>query len=150
MARSEELQRQTERILTQLGSPGKPLSARAAGEKLEIGYNQIADMARGKIPAEKTLIKFAHAIDEDPSVWLRYAGKHEFARTLDHPTTSEPETELDKNARTIARELAKLPLKLQPLVFRQLMAVVRAVQDPSDRKTVAQSEVDSRTGGLPQ
>ena len=150
MARSEELQRQTLRILTQLGSPGKPLSARAAGEKLEIGYNQIADMARGKIPAEKTLIRFAHAIDEDPSAWLRYAGKHDFARTLDHPTAGAAETEADKNARIIARELSRLPAKLQPVVFRQLIAVIQAVQEPSERKTITAAEGESRTGGLPQ
>ena len=49
------------------GSAEKPLSARAAGEKLDIGYNQIADMVKGKSPGEKTLIKFASAIGESPA-----------------------------------------------------------------------------------
>ena len=66
-----------------MGAPDKPLSARAAGEKLDIGYNQISDMVKGKSPGEKTLIKFASAVGESPTEWLRYAGKHDFAKTLD-------------------------------------------------------------------
>ena len=87
MAKSEDLQRHTQRVLTELGANGKPLSARAAGEKLGIGYNQIADMAKGKTPAEKTLIKFASAVGESPADWLHYAGKHDFAESWDRKRT---------------------------------------------------------------
>ena len=82
MPKNDELQKQTLRVLTELGTPEKPLSARAAGEKLSIGYNQIADMAKGKSPGEKTLIKFAGALGESPADWLRYAGKHDFAKNI--------------------------------------------------------------------
>jgi hypothetical protein len=131
MAKSDELQRQTLRVLTQMGLPGKPLSARAAGEKLEIGYNQIADMAKGKTPAEKTLIKFACAVGENPSDWLRYAGKHDFAKTLEIPETA-PETDMQRSGRMIAREITKVSPKLQATVLRQVLAVIRAAQDPAD------------------
>jgi hypothetical protein len=125
MAKTEDLQRQTLRVLTELGAPGKPLSARAAGEKLEIGYNQLADMARGKAPAEKTLIKFASAIGEPAADWLRYAGKHEFAKALEtyDPTPSTPEQQA---LMAIARDLAQVPAKRRSLLLRQIHALIRA------------------------
>jgi len=149
MGKSDELQRQTLRVLALLGLPGKPLSARAAGEKLEIGYNQIADMAKGKTPAEKTLIKFAHAVQEDPSAWLRYAGKHEFARTLDTPG-SVVETDLERTGRMIAAELGRVPVKQQATLIRQVLAVIRAVQEPVEKKIEVDSDSDVRHGGVQQ
>ena len=134
MAKSEELQRQTQRVLAELGAPGKPLSARAAGERLDIGYNQIADMARGKAPAEKTLIKFASAVGESAANWLRYAGKHEFAKTLG---TSEPaaQTQEQQWLHLVAHELAQVPPKRRALLQRQIRALIRATagqaEDPS-------------------
>ena len=133
MAKSDDLQRQTHRVLTELGAPGKPLSARAAGERLDIGYNQIADMARGKAPAEKTLIKFASAIGESAADWLRYAGKHEFARTLDTPRSALPHEQ--QWLHLIERELAEVPPKRRPLLQRQIRALIRATaaqaEDPA-------------------
>jgi len=146
MAKSEELQRQTMRVLTQMGQPGKPLSARAAGEKLDIGYNQIADMAKGKTPAEKTLIKFASAVGENPSDWLRYAGKHDFANTLDVQDTV-PETDVQRTGRMIAMELAKVSPRMQPVVLRQVLAIVRAVQEPGEKRLEADAEFEARQGG---
>ena len=125
MAKIEELQKQTLRVLTQLGHPGKPLSARAAGEKLDIGYNQIADMAKGKSPGEKTLIKFASAVGEPPGDWLRFAGKHAFAETLGTP--DNPESTPDQQmAQQIARELSEVPKEHQALLLRQIRALIRA------------------------
>ena len=125
MAKSDELQRQTQRVLAEMGAPGKPFSARAAGERLDIGYNQIADMARGKAPAEKTLIKFASSIGESASDWLRYAGKHEFAKTLG---TSEPTAQSQEQQwlHLVARELAEVPPKRRALLQRQIRALIRA------------------------
>lgn len=125
MGKSEELQRQTQRVLTELSGTGKPLSARAAGEKLNLGYNQIADMVKGKAPAEKTLINFACAIGEDPSAWLRYAGKYDFARSLERPETVKI-TEEQRMAGQIAKELAALTPERRALVLRQIRALIRA------------------------
>lgn len=125
MARTEELQKQTLRVLTEMGTSEKPLSARAAGEKLGIGYNQISDMAKGKSPGEKTLIKWASAVGESPGDWLRYGGKHEFARSLDSADTEleDPEQQI---ARQIARELTRVPQERHTLLLRQMRALIRA------------------------
>lgn len=128
MAKTEEIQKQTLRVLTEMGTPEKPLSARAAGEKLGIGYNQISDMAKGKSPGEKTLIKWASAVGESPSDWLRYGGKHEFARSLDSADTEEDDPE-QAAARQIARELSRVSPERQPLLLRQLRALIRASVD---------------------
>ncbi len=125
MAKTEELQKQTLRVLTEMGTSQKPLSARAAGEKLGIGYNQISDMAKGKSPGEKTLIKWASAIGEPPSDWLHFAGKHEFARSLDS-ADAEPEDPEQQIARQLARELSRVPPERLPLLLRQLRALIRA------------------------
>ncbi len=132
MAKTEELQKQTLRVLAEMGTAQKPLSARAAGEKLSIGYNQISDMAKGKSPGEKTLIKWASAVGEPPSDWLHYAGKHEFALTLDSPE-SEDETQEMGAARQIARELSRVPRERQPLLLRQLRALIRATMGDDER-----------------
>jgi hypothetical protein len=128
MAKSDELMRQTQRVLAEMGSSEKPLSARAAGERLSIGYNQIADMVKGKSPAEKTLIKFARAIGEDPAEWLRYAGKDDFAETLASHVTSKT-TQEQRIASQIARELSAVPKEYQPLLLRQIRALIRSVQE---------------------
>ncbi len=133
MAKSEELQRQTQRVLADLGSPGKPLSARGAGTKLDIGYNQISDMVRGKPPAEKTLIKFACAVGEEPGDWLRYAGKHDFADTLAAPDETA-KTEEQRLAAKLAQEIAQVPKERQALLARQIRALIRATQDDAGRK----------------
>ena len=133
MAKSEELQRQTLRVLSELGSPGKPLSARGAGARLDIGYNQISDMVKGKSPAEKTLIKFACAIGEEPGDWLRYAGKHAFADTLAAPDEIS-RTEEQRLAGKIAQELSKVPKDRQALLVRQIRALIRATQEDTERK----------------
>ncbi len=125
MAKTEELQKQTLRVLTEMGTPEKPLSARAAGEKLGIGYNQISDMAKGKSPGEKTLIKWASAVGESPGDWLHYAGKHEFARSLDPSETEEDGLE-HAAARQIARELSRVPPERHTLLLRQVRALIRA------------------------
>ena len=125
MAKSDELQRQTQRVLADLGAPNKPLSARAAGEKLGIGYNQIADMVKGKSPAEKTLMKFASAIGESQTDWLRYGGKNDFADTLGGKGDAEPSQE-QKHAQQIARDLARVPKEHRALVLRQIRALIRA------------------------
>jgi LPS O-antigen subunit length determinant protein (WzzB/FepE family) len=129
MAKTDELQRQTLRVLAELGAPGKPLSARAAGERLDIGYNQIADMARGKTPAEKTLIKFAAAIGESAADWLRYAGKNDFAKAL---AVYEPanQTAEQQGFAVIARDLAQVPPKRRALLLRQIRALIRATVEP--------------------
>jgi len=125
LAKNDELQKQTQRVLAEMGAPDKPLSARAAGEKLDIGYNQISDMVKGKSPGEKTLIKFASAVGESPTEWLRYAGKHDFAKTLDASET--PETDpVQQVAQQIARELAQVPKERQPLLRKQIRALIRA------------------------
>ncbi len=131
MAKADELQRQTQRVLAELGAPGKPLSARAAGERLDIGYNQIADMARGKAPAEKTLIRFAAAIGEPAAEWLRYAGKHEFAKALDayEPTPKTPDQQA---LLLIARDLAQVSAKRRMLLLRQVHALIRATIGQDD------------------
>lgn len=139
MAKSEELQKHTLRVLARMGLPGKPLSARAAGEKLDIGYNQIADMAKGKTPAEKTLMRFACAIHEDPADWLRYAGKHDFAKTLGIQGQVE-ENDAARAARQIASELSRVGLKQQSLVLRQVLAVIKAAQEPDDGELRAGGE----------
>ena len=129
MPKSEELQKQTLRVLKEMGAATKPLSARSAGEKLEIGYNQIADMVKGKAPAEKTLIKFASAIGESPSDWLRYAGKHDFAETLDATEdgdTSPEEQRIQQMAQQVARELSRCPKEHHALLLRQIRALIRA------------------------
>ncbi|MBV9849393.1 MAG: hypothetical protein JO250_06875 [Armatimonadetes bacterium] len=133
MAKSDELQRQTLRVLAEMGAPGKPLSARAAGERLDIGYNQIADMARGKAPAEKTLIKFAASIGESAADWLRYAGKHEFAKTLG-ATDSAAAPQEQQWLHLVARELAEVPPKRRVLLQRQIRALIRATAGPTDEE----------------
>lgn len=125
MARIDELQKQTQRVLAEMGAPSKPLSARAAGEKLAIGYNQISDMVKGRSPGEKTLIKFASAIGESPTEWLRYAGKHDFAKTLDGQETAEADP-VQQTAHRIALELSSVPKERQPLLFKQIRALIRA------------------------
>ncbi len=132
MAKNDELQKQTLRVLLELGSPEKPLSARAAGEKLNIGYNQIADMAKGKAPGEKTLIKFARALGESPADWLRYGGKHDFARTLEQQGAPEHE-EARRIAMQVAQELACVPKETHALLLRQIRALIRATQDGSPK-----------------
>ena len=128
MAKNDELQKQTMRVLSELGTPEKPLSARAAGEKLSIGYNQIADMAKGKSPGEKTLIKFAGALGESPADWLHYAGKHDFAKNISSSTaeTIAPEQHL---VQQILRELAEIPVSKQPLLRKQILALIRATRE---------------------
>ena len=125
MARIDELQKHTQRVLTEMGSPGKPLSARAAGEKLGIGYNQISDMVKGRSPGEKTLIKFASAVGEAPTDWLRYAGKHDFANTLDGQEAAEADP-VQQTAQRIAHELSSVPKERQPLLLKQIRALIRA------------------------
>ena len=135
MAKNEELQRQTLRVLAELGTSQKPLSARAAGEKLNVGYNQIADMAKGKTPGEKTLIKFAGAIGESAADWLRYAGKHDFAKSLGHEPAAEPDPEqqlAQQIAQQIARELCDVPLEKQPLLLKQIRALIRVTASDPD------------------
>ncbi len=127
MPKIDELQKQTLRVLSELGSPEKPLSARAAGEKLNIGYNQIADMAKGKSPGEKTLIKFAGALGESPADWLRYAGKHDFAKNI----SSEKEAEIQPEqhlVQQIVRELAEVPREKQSLLRKQILALIRVTR----------------------
>lgn len=132
MAKIEELQKQTQRVLVELGAPGKALSARAAGEKLNIGYNQISDMVKGKSPGEKTLMKFASAIGEPPIDWLRYAGKHDFAKTLGVPP-EEVRPDPEKHAaQQIARELAEVSKERQPLLLKQIRALIRATRTESE------------------
>lgn len=132
MAKNDELQKHTQRVLAQMGTPNKPLSARAAGEKLNIGYNQIADMVKGKSPGEKTLIKFACAIGETPGDWLRHAGKHDFAKTLGGPPeTSEPDP-VQYAAQQIARELADVPKGQQPLLLKQIRALIQATRSDAE------------------
>lgn len=128
MPKIDELQKQTLRVLTELGTPDKPLSARAAGEKLNIGYNQIADMAKGKSPGEKTLIKFAGALGESPADWLRYAGKHDFARNIssEKPSEMQPEQHL---VQQIVRELAEIPAERQALLRKQILALIRVTRN---------------------
>ena len=128
MAKIEELQKQTQRVLMQLGAPGKPLSARAAGEKLGIGYNQISDMVKGKSPGEKTLIKFASAIGETPADWLRFAGKHDFAKTLGGPAEGEEVNPEQQAALQIAHELADIPGERLALLQKQIIALIRATK----------------------
>ncbi len=127
MPKNDELQKQTMRVLTELGTPEKPLSARAAGEKLSIGYNQIADMAKGKSPGEKTLIKFAGALGESPADWLRYAGKHDFAKNISNGAAEEiaPEQHL---VQQIVRELAEVPPEKQALLRKQILALIRVTR----------------------
>lgn len=127
MPKNDELQKQTCRVLTELGTPEKPLSARAAGEKLNIGYNQIADMAKGKSPGEKTLIKFAGALRESPADWLRYAGKHDFAKNISSNIAEEilPEQHL---VQQIVRELAEVSPDKQALLRKQILALIRVTR----------------------
>ncbi len=132
MAKSEELQRQTLRVLADLGAPDKPLSARAAGEKLGIGYNQIADMVKGKSPAEKTLMKFASAIGESAADWLHYGGKHDFAATLGGKDDAEP-TQEQKYAQQIARDLSRVPKERRGLLLRQIRALIRATENDQNK-----------------
>lgn len=132
MAKNDELQAQTQRVLAELGGAGKPLSARAAGEKLNIGYNQISDMVKGKSPGEKTLIKFASAMGESPSDWLHYAGKHDFAKTLggdEAPAETDP---VQHAAQQIARDLAQVSQERQPLLLKQIRALIRATRNGSE------------------
>ena len=128
MSKIEELQKQTLRLLMDLGARGKPLSARAAGEKLGIGYNQISDMVKGKSPGEKTLIKFASAVGESPSDWLRYAGKHDFARTLGGDTEDEEIDPDQQLALQIARELSDISGERRELLHKQIIALIRATK----------------------
>lgn len=134
MSKTEELQRQTLRVLAELGAPGKPLSARGAGARLDIGYNQISDMVQGKSPAEKTLIKFASAIGENPGDWLRYAGKHDFADTLAVPDETT-RTDEERFAAKISHELERVPKERQALLMRQIRALIRATQEDTGRKS---------------
>ena len=131
MAKNDELQRHTQRVLAEMGAPDKPLSARAAGEKLDIGYNQISDMVKGKSPGEKTLIKFASAVGESPAEWLRYAGKHDFAQTLDGSESPEPDP-VQKAAAQIARELSLVAKDRQPLLLKQIRALIRATRSDTE------------------
>ena len=133
MPKNDELQKQTLRVLTELGTPEKPLSARAAGEKLSIGYNQIADMAKGKSPGEKTLIKFAGALGEAPAEWLRYAGKHDFARNISSEAALEvpPEQHL---VQQIVRELAEVPVEKQALLRKQILALIRVTRSEHEKE----------------
>ena len=128
MAKNDELQKQTIRVLSELGTPEKPLSARAAGEKLNIGYNQIADMVKGKSPGEKTLIKFAGALGESPADWLRYAGKHDFAKNISTDAAAEipPEQHL---VQQILRELAEVSASRRPLLRKQILALIRVTRE---------------------
>ena len=128
MPKNDELQKHTLRVLTELGTPDKPLSARAAGEKLSVGYNQIADMAKGKSPGEKTLIKFAGALGESPTDWLRYAGKHDFAKTLGSEEGAE-ESQQHHLVQQIVRELSEVPVEKQPLLRKQILALIRVTRD---------------------
>ena len=130
MPKNDELQKQTLRVLTELGTPEKPLSARAAGEKLGIGYNQVADMAKGKSPGEKTLIKFAGALGESPADWLRYAGKHDFAKNISSDKAEDipPEKHL---VQQIVRELAEVPAEKQALLRKQILALIRVTRNES-------------------
>lgn len=131
MAKNDELQRHTQRVLAEMGAPDKPLSARAAGEKLDIGYNQISDMVKGKSPGEKTLIKFASAVGESPTEWLRYAGKHDFAETLDGSEAPESDP-VQRAAQQIARDLSQVPKEKQPLLLKQIRALIQATRgDPA-------------------
>ena len=131
MAKNEELQTQTQRVLAELGGSGKPLSARAAGEKLNIGYNQISDMVKGKSPGEKTLIKFASAVGESPTDWLRYAGKHDFAKTLGGDEVAAELDPTQRAAQQIACDLSKVPQERQPLLLKQIRALIRVTRsDP--------------------
>lgn len=134
MAKNDDLQKHTQRVLAEMGAPDKPLSARAAGEKLDIGYNQISDMVKGRSPGEKTLIKFASAVGESPAEWLRYAGKHAFAETLDG--SEAPESDPVKRAASqIARELFQVSKDKQPLLLKQIRALIRATHsDPEPDK----------------
>lgn len=131
MPKNDELQKQTLRVLTELGTPEKPLSARAAGEKLNIGYNQIADMAKGKSPGEKTLIKFAGALGESPANWLRYAGKHDFAKNISAliPSDEHPEQHW---AQQVIRELSEVPVEKQALLRKQIMALIRVTRNEAE------------------
>jgi len=131
LAKNDELQRHTQRVLVEMGAPDKPLSARAAGEKLGIGYNQISDMVKGKSPGEKTLIKFASAVGESPTEWLRYAGKHDFAMTLNGSEAPEA-SPVQQAAQQIARELALVPKERQPLLRKQVHALIRATRGEPD------------------
>lgn len=133
MPKNDELQKQTVRVLSELGTPDKPLSARAAGEKLSIGYNQIADMAKGKSPGEKTLIKFAGALGESPADWLRYAGKHDFAKNISSEKALEiqPEQHL---VQQIVRELAEVPLEKQALLRKQILALIRVTRNEDQKE----------------
>ena len=128
MPKNDELQKQTLRVLSELGTTEKPLSARAAGEKLNIGYNQIADMAKGKSPGEKTLIKFAGALGEAPADWLRYAGKHDFAKTLGSEEAGEDNPQLHL-VQQIVRELSEVPAEKQSLLRKQILALIRVTRD---------------------
>ena len=133
MAKNEDLQKQTLRVLVEMGAPGKPLSARAAGDKLNIGYNQISDMVKGKSPGEKTLIKFASAVGESPTDWLRYAGKHDFAKTLDGPPDCDGTDPTQHAAQLIARELADVPKERQALLLKQIRAFIQATQGNAEK-----------------
>ena len=133
MAKNDELQKQTQRVLAQMGTPNKPLSARAAGEKLNIGYNQIADMVKGKSPGEKTLIKFASAIGEPPGDWLHYAGKHDFAKSLGGPAEASQPDPVQYAAQQIARELADVPQEQQPLLLKQIRALIQATRSDAEK-----------------
>ncbi len=128
MAKIEELQKQTQHILADLGAPGKPLSARAAGEKLGIGYNQISDMVKGKSPGEKTLIRFASAVGQSPADWLRFAGKHDFAKTLGNSTEAEDADPEKQIALQIARELSDISGERRELLRKQIIALIRATK----------------------
>ena len=82
-------------------------------------------MAKGKAPGEKTLIKFARALGENPADWLRYAGKSEFAKTLEQHAT--PEHDATKRiAMQVAQELSCAPKETQALLLRQIRALIRA------------------------
>lgn len=131
MPKTEDLQRHTLRVLAEMGTPDKPLSARAAGDKLGIGYNQIADMAKGKSPGEKTLIKFASAVGESTGDWLRYAGKHDFADTLSREGGAPDAPPEQRIGQQIARELAQVPPERQALLLKQIRALIRATQAES-------------------
>ena len=128
MAKIEELQKQTQRLLADLGAAGKPLSARAAGEKLGIGYNQVSDMVKGKSPGEKTLIKFASAVGESPADWLRYAGKHDFAKTLGGEAVTEESDWEQQVSLQIARELSDISGERRELLHKQIVALIRATK----------------------
>ena len=88
-------------------------------------------MVKGKSPGEKTLIKFASALGESPAEWLRYAGKHDFAQTLDGADAPEADP-VQRAAQLLARDLSQVPKERQPLLLKQVRALIRATRGDSE------------------